>query len=78
MARGGNKSTRGSVNKSGKDPNYDTSLDVSDDDLYDDSPCPCKLSDLTSWKLSCTKCKQLWHSSCVNLKGVSEEFINLL
>ena len=54
------------------------SSDSDNDSLYDDQPCPCKLSNTNSWKLKCTKCNQLWHSSCANLKGVSEEFITSL
>ena len=65
--------------KPGKDLNLLNS-DVSDseDSLYGDASCPCTQSDTNSWLLICTKCNQTWHSSCANLKGVSEEFVTSL
>ena len=32
--------------------------------------CPCERSIPDSWKLSCTKCSQEWHTWCVGLKGL--------
>ena len=33
--------------------------------------CPCNTSDTTSWKPKCSKCNQIWHSACCNLKGIA-------
>ena len=30
--------------------------------------CPCQKSNESSWKLKCTACKQVWHTSCANLR----------
>ena len=32
------------------------------------SKCPCNKSNETSWKVKCSACKQIWHTSCANLK----------
>ena len=40
--------------------------------------CPCKKSDSNSWKLQCKQCQQQWHSGCVNLKGISKDFVEQL
>ena len=41
--------------------------------------CPCsKSSGGTAWKLECTKCKQTWHNTCVNLRGITKEFVKSL
>ena len=50
----------------------------SNDSLYEDKPCACAKSDIDSWKLVCSKCKQTWHSSCANLKGAPEKLITSL
>ena len=39
------------------------------------SKCPCGNHDENSWKMKCTRCPQEWHSRCVNLKGIKEEFV---
>ena len=33
------------------------------------SKCPCMKSNEASWKLKCHSCKQIWHTSCANLKA---------
>lgn len=30
--------------------------------------CPCQKSNESAWKMKCTGCKQVWHTSCANLK----------
>lgn len=48
---------------------------ASEDSLYGNfqvNNCPCCKSDSESWKLSCSKCDQTWHSSCCNLKGITK------
>ena len=32
------------------------------------SKCPCSKSNVSSWKLKCSSCKQVWHTSCANLR----------
>ena len=32
--------------------------------------CPCQISDTSSWKPTCNKCNQSWHTACCNLKGI--------
>ena len=37
------------------------------------SECPCtRSSEGTDWLLTCRSCKQNWHNSCANLKGLSK------
>ena len=40
--------------------------------------CPCNKSDPKSWRLTCTKCKQQWHTNCANLCDISKEFVETL
>lgn len=40
--------------------------------------CPCQTSNKDSWKINCTNCKQVWHTTCCNLlnKDFSEKMLN--
>ena len=64
-----NNVTNSELTKSGKDTLNITNSDseTETDSLYADEPCPCNKSNSDSWKLLCTKCNQVWHSSCANL-----------
>ncbi len=79
--RGGKgNSTPKSVKKKGnakgakKPDSSDTKL--AEDIRYD--KCPCGKSDDASWMIKCTRCPQDWHSNCVNLKGITADFVTQL
>ena len=40
----------------------------------DKETCPCFHS-TGEWKIDCVECKQLWHLSCVGLKGLTDKAI---
>ena len=55
------------------DGDSDKSLDIGDSNSSSKpkkSKCPCMVtSGGTSWLLTCSRCGQVWHSGCANLKG---------
>ena len=38
--------------------------------------CPCGVSDKNVWKIDCSKCGRYWHTSCLNMDGISKDSIN--
>ena len=63
----------------------DTSINVVDDDfdfnssLWDKNLCPCSQPiTKTSVTIDCVRCNQKWHSTCVNLAGLTQAGIKKL
>ena len=40
--------------------------------------CPCGTTGKSTWKIDCSKCRQMWHVECVSLSGLNKEMINRL
>ena len=40
--------------------------------------CPCGEIGKSTWKIDCSRCRQMWHVECVSLTGLNKDMINRL